>query len=178
MKYALLVFVAVLVIACTPPQLHVMSHEETNMHVGHHAMSPVISEEQFLVEMIPHHQEAVDTSRVIAQNSDNEALRDFAERIIVAQEQEIAMMTAWLYEDFSGGYAAEYQNMMPALEPYTGVNQDNAYLHGMIMHHMMAVEMAQQVLSLNPSQRVAEFAQDVIEVQTGEIAEMHRLMRH
>ncbi len=179
MKYTLIVLLfALVIVACAPQEPRVMSHDEHNMHMGDHAMAPVTSEEQFIVEMIPHHQEAVDTSRVIVENTDNEELRDLAQRIIVAQEQEIAMMQAWLDQDFDGGYDASYQDMMPDLERYQGVDQDNAYLHGMIMHHIMAVEMAEQVLELNPSERVRTFAEAVIAVQTAEIDEMYGLMRH
>ena len=177
MKYAYTLFIlAFAVVACAPDQI--ISHEDMDMHVGHHTMAPITSEEEFLVEMIPHHQEAVDTSIIIYQNTQNEALRDLARRIIDAQEEEIQMMQTWLDEDFGGGFEASYENMMPDLEQYSGVNQDNAYIHGMIMHHLMAVEMAEEVLALNPSERVRVFAEEVIAVQSAEIEEMYGLMRH
>jgi uncharacterized protein (DUF305 family) len=56
----------------------------------------VVSEEQFIRDMIPHHQEAVDTSKIIVAKSTNPALVKLAQNIIDAQTTEIAMMNGWL----------------------------------------------------------------------------------
>ncbi len=137
----------------------------------------VSSEEEFIVEMIPHHQEAVDTSLVIINNTENEDLRDLARRIVDAQRREIDMMEGWLDQYYDGGYEPDYQKMMPPLKQMSGEQQDIAYLRGMIRHHMMAVMMARQVLQLDPSERVEEFARNVTEVQTSEIREMRRMLQ-
>jgi uncharacterized protein (DUF305 family) len=56
----------------------------------------VVSEEQFIRDMIPHHQEAVDISKIIVAKSTNPALVKLAQGIIDAQTTEIAMMQGWL----------------------------------------------------------------------------------
>lgn len=139
-------------------------------------MKNIESEREFVVEMIPHHQEAVDTSKIIVANTNNEELRQLAQDIISAQEKEIKMMSEWVETDYEGKFDAEYQDMMPDLESLSGTEQDDAYLMGMIMHHKMAVIMAENVLRLLPSSKVADFAESVIEVQTEEIAIMQDLI--
>lgn len=141
-----------------------------------HMMAPVTSEEQFVVEMIPHHQEAVDTSLIVEASTENEELRTLTREIIDAQEAEIAMMEEWVEQWHNGGYEPEYMNMMGDLEAVTGDERDVLYLEGMIMHHEMAVVMAEEVLALEPRAEVAEFAQAVIDVQTAEIEQMQRLL--
>ncbi len=137
---------------------------------------PVNSEAEFVVNMIPHHQEAVDTSKIIYETTDNELLKDLAKRIIDAQESEIEMMNGWVTELYSEAEPAVYMEMMPDLKTIEGIQRDNAFLKGMIMHHKMAVQMAEDVLQLNPRLEVANFAQAVIDVQTTEIAEMQALL--
>ena len=125
--------------------------------------------------MIPHHQEAVDTSRLVAQSTTDERVRDLANRIISAQEQEIAMMQGWLALWYpQSTYESMYQPMMGDLVHAT--NRDEAYLRGMIAHHEAAITMAEQVLTLQPREEVATLARNIIATQQAEIAEIEVLL--
>lgn len=52
----------------------------------------------FVCGMIPHHQGAIDMARVELEYGDDPRAKEMARKIIEAQEQEIAEMTAWLEE--------------------------------------------------------------------------------
>lgn len=54
-------------------------------------------EKEFITGMIPHHQGAVDMAKkLLADPTVSPELKDFANKIIVAQEGEIKMMNEWL----------------------------------------------------------------------------------
>ena len=77
----------------TPAQFNNHHGEKSNVNhsnIDHGTM--VISEETFVINMIPHHQEAVDTARLVVAKSTNTELIELAQNIIVAQEKEINMM--------------------------------------------------------------------------------------
>jgi len=155
-----LVITLLLLAACQP----------TDMPADH-ATNAVESEEQFIVNMIPHHQEAVDTARLMLNSLDPE-MPEFANAIITAQEAEIAMMNQWLVDWYPDHKKATYMNMMPELDPSDLTARDYVFLVGMIDHHRGAIQMAEQVLKLNPRPGVKEFAEKVIKDQSAEVDKM------
>jgi uncharacterized protein (DUF305 family) len=141
------------------------------MHVN------IENEHDFLVHMIPHHQEAVDTAVYLRDNTDRPEMRIFAEDIIKTQSAEIAQMTDWLeiwYPDQL--HNVDYQPMMRNLENLQGAALDRAFLEDMIPHHMTAVMMSQQLLSqgLADHEEAAVLARSIRDSQRNEI---HMMMQ-
>jgi uncharacterized protein (DUF305 family) len=139
-------------------------------------MQSVTSEEQFVNDMIPHHQEAVDNSRLVLVSTQDPQIKDLAERIITAQEGEIARMQEWQRAWYnSSTHSSSYRHMMG--EQVHAADRDRAYLEGMILHHKAAIDMANAVLKLNLRPEVATLAQNIIATQQAEIEEMKALLQ-
>lgn len=144
---------------------------------GMHSMHDVSSEYEFLAGMIPHHQEAVDTSRTIAARTVRPELRAFTEGIARDQEREIGMMREWLARWYPGRSGkAEYRLMMRPTAGLSPDRADRAWLEDMIMHHRMAVMMADSVLRGGFSSRpeTMELARTIVEAQNREIEVMEK----
>ncbi len=147
---------------------------------GNTMMHNVDSEFDFIVEMIPHHQEAVDTATATLQRTQRPELQAFAQGIVTAQTSEIQSMTAWLAEWYPGKDAtANYQPMMAPVHGLSADRADRSFLEGMIMHHKMAVLMANDLLKKNLSQRpqVLDLAQAIITTQNQEIETMEKWLK-
>lgn len=135
----------------------------------------VDSEYEFLVHMIPHHEEAVAAATYLKENTEREEIREFAEGIIRTQSAEIEQMTNWLenwYPDRS--HQVDYQPMMRDLENLEGDVLDQAFLEDMIPHHMTAVMMSQQLINrgLAEHEEVAALARNIRVSQRNEIQMM------
>jgi uncharacterized protein (DUF305 family) len=136
----------------------------------------VTSEEVFIAEMIPHHQEALDSSLLMLE-SQNTQVKSLAESIIFAQEQEIGMMQEWMRQWYANSnYESKYQNMMPDLTSLEGDDKDEAYLRSMIDHHEGAIMMAKQAQELELRSEVYELTEAIISTQEDEITQINQLL--
>ncbi len=104
---------------------HSMNHDMDNNMMMH----DIENEEEFIINMIPHHQEAVDTAQIVVAQSTNSDLKKLAQNIIDAQTREITMMNGWLQQRYPNStIKSNYQNMMPELTTLTGDALDTAFL--------------------------------------------------
>lgn len=139
----------------------------------HHAMT-VKTDADFLSGMIPHHQEAVDTSAYVMTRTNRAELAQFTESVVDVQAQEIRQMKQW-YQDWLGrAYVdnGQYIPMMGNLSNSQGDVLDNAYMKGMIGHHQGAIEMAQQIQSTTKRPELQRMAKAIIETQSREIEQL------
>jgi uncharacterized protein (DUF305 family) len=147
--------------------------------MGHMSHASVDSEHAFLVEMIAHHEEAIDAAGELAR-SERPEMQAFGERIIESQSAQVEQMRAWLDEWYADRPDdVDYDPMMRDLTGLSGDELDEAFLSDMIGHHMGAVMMSQQLLvrDLADHPAVDRLAVDIREEQSREIAMMRRWLR-
>lgn len=153
------------------PNAAAVREEDDSIIMPASAKPPVKGEEEFILHMIPHHQEAVDNSRYITEHSQNQELVNFGEELIVNQTKEVWTMVGYYQMWFDKQYlgSTTYVKMMPDLTQLSGAELDKAYINGMIDHHKAAVEMAQNLLQITEKEELKGLARQIIDKQTAEI---------
>lgn len=131
----------------------------------------ITDEKVFITEMIPHHQEAIDTSKIVLAQTQDPELKKFTQDVIDAQSKEVTQMKGWLKSWFNEEYITNtnYMPMMGDLSKFEDKALDKMYVEGMIRHHQGAIDMAQKVLTLNPRPEIKKMANDIISVQQTEV---------
>jgi uncharacterized protein (DUF305 family) len=155
---------------------------------------------EFMTGMIGHHAQAVVMARWAPTHDADPAVQRLAERIINAQEDEIATMQRWLAErlqpvpvaapmshaghDMAG---MDHGAMMPGmltdaqmkeLDAAKGPDFDHLFLTYMIQHHRGATAMVTKLFATpgaGQDETIFKFASDVNVDQTTEIARMQRM---
>ncbi len=139
----------------------------------------------FAQEMIPHHTQAVQMSKMAEQMADSDEVRALAEDIAAAQGPEIEQMTGWLEEwdeDVpDGDMMGDMPGMMSAdemdeLDMSSGGAFDEMFLTMMIEHHEGAIEMAKVEQADGESAEATDLAAEIEKAQTEEIATMEDLL--
>jgi uncharacterized protein (DUF305 family) len=142
----------------------------------------------FMSGMIAHHAQAVLMGRwaVDTTHGASPAVRVLAERIVVAQQDEIAFLERWLLERNEA--RMHHQTLMPGmltpaqlveLDRARGPEFDRLFLTFMIQHHQGAITMVEQLLGAHGAAQdglVFRFAADVNADQTTEIERMRRML--
>lgn len=155
----------------------------------------------FMTGMIPHHAQAVKIAGWAATRSANASVRVLAERIVVAQRDEIELMRLWLSDRHQRVPPAdathhrmvhdgvEHAMLMPGmltdeelatLERARGTAFDRLFLTYMIRHHEGAIKMVDDLFaSIGAAQEetVFRFASDVYADQTTEIDRMLKMLQ-
>lgn len=177
-RLPILIVTLIVVIAATVAGVALLSLDDDprpgmgSMMMGVNASA---DESDYLVEMVAHHEEAVEAARELAR-SDRSAMRAFGESIVESQSAQIDQMRAWLAEWYpEQDTDAGYQPMMRDLTGLSGDRLDRAFLEDMVGHHMMAVMMSQHLLREGTEhQEVADLARSIRDDQHDEIIQMQR----
>ena len=161
-----------------------MHNADTGMggmgHMDHMMGMMVTSERAFIEEMIPHHQEAVDTAKeVIARGGTTPEIRQLVEAIVTAQEKEIADMKTWYESWYGESYTATgtYVPMMRELESLSGATLDRVFLEDMIEHHRGAIMMARSVQPYVTHDEIANLTKAIVDTQAAEIMQMRQYLQ-
>ena len=150
-----------------------------NKNMGNMMRMVVSSEREFIEEMIPHHQEAVDTAKeVIARGGTTPAIKQLAENIVATQEKEIADMKQWYQAWYGVEYKSNnnYRPMMRDLKSLSGADLDKVFLEDMIMHHMGAIMMSRSVQPYIKHSEMDGLTQNIVSSQAKEISEMRQML--
>jgi uncharacterized protein (DUF305 family) len=153
----------------------------------------------FMSGMIGHHAQAILMAKMSPRRGASDAVRRLSERIVNAQQDEIAIMQQWLADrrqpvpDAVPGLkmrmnGQEMVHLMPGmltdeqmkeLDGSRGKQFDRLFLTYMIQHHRGAVQMVKELFGTNGAgqdETVFKFASDVNVDQTTEIARMEKML--
>lgn len=145
----------------------------------------------FVQTMIPHHEQALEMSKMAAKNVSRDEVKKLAADIEAAQQPEIEKMRGWLktwgrsesdgamagMDHSAGGMAG----MMPAehmqaMEKATGKEFEKMFLEMMIEHHRGAVDAAKTEQEQGKNTDVKALAADVVADQSAEIERIQKLL--
>ena len=137
-------------------------------------------EQSFLQQMIQHHRSAVEMAKMVADHTQRAELRQFAEKIISAQTEEIGQMTKWLADWYKASPKEvanekadkEMKPHMSMLQAKKNADFDKAFIEMMPKHHHMAVEMAEQAEKKATHPELKELAAKIAKDQQQEIKQM------
>ncbi len=142
---------------------------------------------EFMTHMIGHHAQAIVMAELAPTHGASPAVRRLAERIINAQQDEIATMERWLRArdlPLPHGHAMLMPGMLTAdqmrhLDAAHGPEFDRLFLIFMIQHHRGALTMVQQLFGSSGAAQedtIFKFASDVSADQSTEVARMQTML--
>jgi uncharacterized protein (DUF305 family) len=166
--------------------------------VGRYEFTP--ADIEFMSGMVPHHAQAVLIAGWAASHGGGAPVQILAERIVVAQQDEIALMRTWLRDrkqtvpDSNATHhrmsmdGSTHDMLMPGmltadelaqLDRARGTDFDRLFLGFMIRHHEGALTMVEKLLGSPGAAQdeiVFKFASDVFADQSTEIDRMQKML--
>ncbi|RUO34409.1 DUF305 domain-containing protein [Aliidiomarina shirensis] len=153
---------------------------------------------EFMQGMLPHHQQALDMTVLLAERTSSNEMIELADRIERTQQDEIEFMRQWLNErgenvpdtdwrqhdehahdghhghhDMKGMATPE---QMADLAAATGPDFDRMFLELMIKHHEGALSMVDDLLKQRGSAQVPEMFEFVNDINNDQKAEIERMV--
>ena len=137
-------------------------------------------ERSYLEQMIQHHRGGVEMAKLVGNHTKRPELREFADKMIQMQEQEITQMTRWLNDWYkaspkkvpnekAGEEMKMYSSMLSAKHDD---DFDKSFLEMMSKHHHGAVEMSELAESKSTHAELKEFAAKIAKDQEEEIKQL------
>tara|TARA_B100001093_G_scaffold486611_1_gene522098 strand:+ start:185 stop:790 length:606 start_codon:yes stop_codon:yes gene_type:complete len=164
-----------------------------------------LTDQQYLKHMIPHHQVAIDISRMLQKKSQSPVMQEILRKLIWTQEYEIGMMKMQLPEDISTT-DCKTNDYKPSVADFTQPNKlkltttycdpnffspkahmqhlhhmdlnDKMYIQHMIPHHQVAVDMSKVLLKYTQSDFMIYLANRIIQSQQAEIILLSNLLQN
>lgn len=158
------------------------SNDETGMHQMPDGSTMTQSIDQhFIIEMIPHHEGAIEMAKVALEKSKRPEIISLANDIIAAQSREITEMTTWYGSWFEGavpegGMGGMHMSGMTGdlddLNTVSSADFDREFIDQMIPHHEMAIMMANMLATASERTEMKQLASAIITSQSREIEMM------
>jgi uncharacterized protein (DUF305 family) len=146
--------------------------------MGNGAMMSQNVDQHFIVQMIPHHEGAIEMAHIALEHSKRPEIISLANGIIDAQTREIEDMTGW-YEDWfgatppSGGMGGMHMDGMSGdvqdLQAASEAEFDRLFINQMIPHHEMAIMMASMLAATTERDEMKQLADNITTSQAHEI---------
>jgi uncharacterized protein (DUF305 family) len=142
---------------------------------------------QFIAMMIPHHEQAIQMADLALTRAKRPEIKQLAQTIKQDQTREIQQMRTW-YKSWYGievvampmngqqmPQSGSMQGMKMDLEALKNAPDfDKEFLHQMIFHHQMAIQMGQMDDSRFVRPELRELARSIVKTQTTEIDLMQK----
>ncbi len=140
---------------------------------------------QFIDTMSGHHQAAIDMARPAETKAQHAELKEMARDIISDQEREISQMKGWREQWFKDKPQAVNMEMPGMMDSMKGMDMnrlnaassnafDLMFLDMMTPHHQGAITMAREALTRAEHPEIKRLAQQIIDAQEREIAQMNK----
>ena len=151
-------------------------------------------DKDFIANMIPHHQGAIDSAKLILEYGSNEEVKAIARNIIKIQTKEIEDFNELLANgDFSNSnlsekayaefVAEEKENMAEMMNKMIAVTRtrdkktaDYTFVLAMKYHHEGALEASKQILAYTKNPQIRKIAKNIIKDQAKEIKQFDKLI--
>jgi uncharacterized protein (DUF305 family) len=182
-----------------------MRQKNTHVNNNHTILNicdKYVSNEEYLIHMIPHHQVAIDMSKILIQYTNDPNLAFIARKIIVGQQDQILEMEQILQSKISkietpNNNREFRQSLIEYYHPklskdintkchrhffemdnkqLKNMKCDTQYIKHMIPHHQVAVNMSEQLLKHSNNMLMISFAYSIILNQKYEIWLLKQLL--
>ena len=195
-----LLLAALLSSAACAPSTRSAAGAPATRPIGIPSLKHTPADVHFMTGMIHHHAQAVLIAKWAPTHGASAELQRLAERIVVGQNDEIALMSNWLRDKGEPVPAPtagpmrmqmagmSHDVMMPGmltdaqlaqLDAARGAEYDTLFLTFMIQHHEGAITMVNELFAspgAGQDETVFRFASDVYADQTTEIERMHTML--
>lgn len=147
---------------------------------------------KFLDTMMHHHSMGIEMAKMAVDKAQNDGVKAFAQKSIDDQTKDNEEMQKMRDSHFAGQPKQEmmmmgkkemsmpmmqkmHQDHMKQLESASGAAFDSKWLDMFMMHHQMAIDMSRTEVSKGSDAEIKRKAQEIIDKQTKDLAEMKRL---
>lgn len=140
---------------------------------NHNADAPY--DARFIDSMIMHHQGAIAMANQALTQAEKPEIKQLAQGIVKAQENEITQMQSWRkmwYADLAATQGLDMDMGMMEVSNDTSKPFDLRFIEAMIPHHQGAIEMAKDAQEHAEHPEIRTLAGQIITAQEGEIAQM------